>query len=325
MEIIEKFAWRCRKNPKKILFPDALDERVIKAARYLCDKNLAVPVLLGGPIEVREFAERAGLSTRGIKIHCPLHDKNYDKYAEDFYQLKKQQKITKYDVLEIMRNPLYFAAMMLRNGGADMCIAGNLSPASEALEAAVQIIGAQEENKTVSSFLLMSTLDGQSLFIFSDCNMIAAPTPEQLCDIALSAAENYQKLTGQEARVAILSFSTKGSAEHPMSEKTRRAAEIVKEKNPFLIIDGDLQFDAAVLPEVANKKAPDSEVGGKANVFIFPSLNAGNIGYQIAEQLGGYQALGPFIQGLNKPMHNLSRACTVEDIINMSIAASCMA
>ncbi len=324
MNLLENCKERSKKNPMRVVFPDSKDERVLKAARYLCDEKMAVQVLIGGPFEIRDEADKYNVTTKGIEIISPKQWPDIKKYAAEFYELRKHKGLTEEEAENLILDPLNYAAMLLRKDGADICIAGNLSATSSVLKSAIQIIGMPKGTKTVSSFFLMVSPDGNKVYSFSDCAVVPEPTIEQLCEISYSSSENYKKIIGDQPRTALLSFSTKGSAKHQSIDKIKEAVRILKIKYPDLIVDGELQFDAAFIPEVGNKKAPDSKVKGDANVFIFPSLESGNIGYKIAERMGNYMALGPFIQGLNKQMHDLSRGCSWEDIVNITVLASCM-
>jgi phosphate acetyltransferase len=215
---------------------------------------------------------------------------------------------------ETMKRDLFFAAMMLREGLVDGSVAGSFASTADVMKAGIQIVGMPEGISIVSSFFLMLFKD--RTFSFADCAVVPNPDAEQLADIAISTADNHKKLTGEEPLVAMLSFSTKGSATHELVDKVIKATELVKSKRPDLQVDGELQFDAAIIESIGKRKAPNSTVAGKANVLIFPDLNAGNIGYKIAERLGGAQAVGPMVQGLRKPFFDLSRGCSVDDIVN---------
>lgn len=324
MNLIETCKNRCFQNPRRVVFPDAKDGRVLNAAKILIDEKIAEPILIGGPFELREEADKHKISTRGMSLLAPLQCKDLKQYARQLFEARKHKGLTLEKAEEQLLNPLYFGASLVKNNAADMCIAGNLSTTADVLRAAIQVIGLQEGIETVSSFFLMLSSDGEKVFAFADCAVVPEPTAEQLSDIAYTTASNYNNILSAVPKVTMLSFSTKGSADHPAVEKIRGAVSISNQKYPELILDGEFQFDAAFVPAIGKQKAPGSRIQGDANVFIFPSLEAGNIGYKIAQRLGGYMALGPFIQGLKNPMHDLSRGCSVEDIVNSAIISSCM-
>jgi phosphate acetyltransferase len=323
MSFLETLFSKTAAFSRSILFPDALDERTLAAARALADRSIVKPILCGEAEALRQMAKDRALSLEGVDILDPKDSERLALYAEDLYELRKEKGVTREGALELALNPLYFAALALRRGDADGAVGGSISATSDVLRAGIQALGVQAGIKTVSSFFLMVFPDRE--LAFADCGVVPAPTPPQLADIAIATAQNYERLTGNAPVVAFLSFSTKGSAEHESVARVREALQITRERSPNLIADGELQFDAAFVPSVGARKAPGSPVAGKANVFIFPDLNAGNIGYKIAERLGGAQALGPIVQGLSKPYLDLSRGCKTEDIVAMAAIAALMA
>ena len=324
------FINRCKEIAKRkkpvVVFADSLDERVIKAARIIGNEKIGVPILLGAPFSLRDYAEDHNLSTKGLKIMSPLHDPNFFKNVKLFQKKREKKGLSLPEAEGKLRNPLYYSAMMVETGVADLCIAGNVSSTADVIRAGIQVIGTAPGTKTVSSFFIMQSPDEQKLYAFGDCSIVPRPTSEQLADIAINTAKNFTRITGEEAVVALLSFSTDGSAKHEMVDKVANAIRIIKERKPDLnLIESEVQFDAAIIPEIAQQKMKGKNGNaGKANVLIFPSLNSGNIGYKIAERLGGFKAMGPFGQGLAKPVQDLSRGCSVEDIVNTYIAVTAL-
>ncbi|SMO36405.1 phosphate acetyltransferase [Gracilimonas mengyeensis] len=314
MDIIQDIRNRAQSSLKTIVLPRSSDPRVIQAAEFLHNEKLVRPVLI---------KNEGAVIPEELTIVDPETDDNLKKYADAFYERRKHKGITREEAVKTVKDPLYFAASMIAAGDADGAVAGSVSTTGEVLRAAIQAVGLKEGSNVVSSTFLMSFDDGR-VFTYGDCAVVPYPNSEQLATIAMDSAQTHKKVTGKDQKVSMLSFSTKGSAVHERIELVTKALEIVKSHNLDFPVDGELQFDASIVPEIAKRKAPDSEVAGKANVFIFPNLDAGNIGYKITERLAGATATGPIIQGLAKPMMDLSRGCSWEDIVNTACVSALM-
>jgi phosphate acetyltransferase len=313
--LVDNIKLKARQLKKHIILPDALDERAIQAARIIVDEQLANISLIGNEEAIRSKAQQLGVKLENVNVVDPEKSDTLKDFVQKYYDLRKTKGMLFEQAQSIMKQPLFFGAMMVRQGLADGSVAGSLSTTGDVLRAGIQIVGMPEGITVVSSFFLM--IFPKTTYSFADCAVVPDPNSEQLADIAISTAENHQKLTRENARVAMLSFSTKGSASHALVDKVQQATLLVKQKRPDIQVDGELQLDAAIVPSIGSKKAPGSPIAGTANVLIFPDLNAGNIGYKLTQRLAGAEAVGPIIQGLKKPCYDLSRGCSVNDIVSV--------
>ena len=315
---------------RRIVLPETNDERVIRAASQILKEGLAQVILVGNQEAIMHSAKAYEVSLSGVKIVDPYNFERLNDYVNKLVELRSKKGMTPEEAKKLLQtDPNFFGAMLVKMGDADGMVSGSASPTANVLRAAIQVIGTQPGVKTVSSVFIMELSQFKDLFgsilVFGDCSVIPVPTSEQLADIATSAAETAVRIAGINPRVALLTFSTKGSAKHECVDRVIEAGRILREwKVPFRF-DDELQADAALVKSVGEIKAPLSDVSGNANVLIFPTLSAGNIGYKLVQRLAGANAYGPIIQGLNAPVNDLSRGCSVEDIVVLTAITSAQA
>jgi phosphate acetyltransferase len=328
MNLIEKIIERAKADKQRIVLPEGTERRTLQAADQLLRDGVAEIILLGNPQEIQQLAKEMELENLGKAtiIHPKEHDKK-EAYTDLLLELRKKKGMTLDEAALLVEDPLYLACLMIWNGDADGEIAGAQNTTGDVLRPALQIIKTSPGVKVVSGAFIMFTQTPQygeeGTLIFADCAVMPNPNAEELASIALASAQTMKSLVGVEPLVAMLSFSTKGSAEHEMIDKVREATRIAKEIDPLLQIDGELQADAALVPSVGASKAPGSTIAGKANVLVFPTLESGNIAYKLVQRLGNAEAVGPVLQGMAAPVNDLSRGCSVEDIYRMvAIAAN---
>ena len=326
MSILEDLQQKAISLGRHIVLPEGDDPRTVEAAKEITAKSLARLTILGTPSKIEKHAQACDFDLSKVTVIDPTNSPNIEKYADELVKLREKKGMTKEKALETVKQVLFFGAMMVRFGEADGSVAGAAHTTGDVMRAGIQVIGLASGINSVSSCFMMVVPEfmGETnkVFLFADGAVIPNPTSDQLGSIAVSTARTMKALVGQEPRVAMLSFSTKGSAEHEDIDKVRAGLKAAKAIDPDLIIDGELQVDAAIIPKIANSKAPGSPVEGKANVLVFPDLDAGNIAYKIVQRMAKAEAIGPIIQGLAKPANDLSRGCSPSDIVNVVAIAS---
>lgn len=328
MGLINKLKEQVAPLQKRIVLPEVDDRRVVEAAGQILAEGFAVPILVCSEAEKQQVAVACNVNLDGAEVANPATCQAMDKMVEELVMLRSKKGMTPEKAREILTtNKLYYGAMLVRLGYADGMVAGCRNSTANVLRSAIQVVGTKKGMKTVSSYMMMFTNARQygerGTVIFSDCGVIPNPKPEQLADIACTAVQNARNVAGfRDPRVALLSFSTKGSAKSPEVDKVVEAVNILKSRNVDFSFDGELQLDAAIVPSVGAQKAPGSKVAGRANVMVFPDLQSANIGYKLVQRFAGAKAIGPLIQGLAKPIHDLSRGCSTQDIVDVVAVAA---
>ena len=321
MQLMKKIWEAAKLNKKKIVLPEGNEERTIVAAQKIYNLGLAHPILIGDTQEILAKAKELDVDLSKVQIIDPNESENLEKYINEFYELRKAKGVTMEKAERIVRDPLYFATMMVKLDDADGMVSGAVHTTGDLLRPGLQIIKTAPGVSCVSSFFIMETPSSQygddGVLFFADCAVNPMPTEDMLASIAIATSDNAKLLCKIDPKVAMLSFSTMGSADHEVVDKVRNATMKAKELRPDLDIDGELQLDAAIVPKVAKQKAPESKVAGNANVLVFPDLQSGNIGYKLVQRFANAEAIGPVCQGFAKPINDLSRGCSIEDIVNV--------
>ncbi len=317
-----KTLWEAAKsNKKRIVLPEGEEPRTLVASQKITEEGLATVILVGNTEAIHSKAAELNVNLDGVEVIDPQTSEKTQVYANAFYELRKSKGMTIEKAEKVVRDPLYYGTMMVKLGDADGMVSGAIHTTGDLLRPGLQIIKTAPGVSVVSSFFIMlvpgSEYGQDGMLLFSDCAVNPNPDAEQLASIAIATADTAKGLLNMDAKVAMLSFSSMGSASHELVDKVRTATEIAKERRPDLLIDGELQLDAAIVPKVASQKAPNSKVAGKANVLVFPDLQAGNIGYKLVQRFANAEAIGPVCQGFAKPINDLSRGCSSDDIVNV--------
>ena len=321
MSFIDELKNKAKQNIKTIILTESEDKRVLEAAEKVTKEGFAKILLIGNVEEANKLAKENDIDISGIEIIDPETSNKFEEYAEAFYELRKAKGITIEDARKMVKDNMYFGTMMVKQGDADGLVSGACHSTANTLRPALQILKTAPGTKLVSAFFLMvvpnCTYGENGIFVFGDSGLVENPTSDQLSEIAISSSKSFEQLTGKQSKVALLSYSTYGSAHSELTEKVVEATKLLKEKAPDLICDGELQLDAAIIPEISASKAPGSPVKGEANTLIFPDLNAGNIGYKLVQRLAKAEAYGPLCQGIARPVNDLSRGCNSDDIVGV--------
>lgn len=318
MSFIDQIKQRAKKEIKTIVLPEATDVRILEAAQIVKNEGYAKVILVGQEEQVRQIAKEKGIDIGNTQIIDPEKSDKINEYANTLYELRKNKGMTEEQAKQLVLDPVYYGMIMVKLGEADGLVSGAAHSTSDTLRPALQILRTAPGTKLVSAFFIMVVPNcehgANGTFVFGDCGLNEEPNAEALSEIAISSSKSFEQLVGEEAKVAMLSYSTYGSAHSASTEKVIEATKLVKAKVPNLLVDGEMQLDAAIIPEVAESKAKGSPVGGKANVLVFPDLGAGNIGYKLVQRLAKAEAYGPLCQGIAKPVNDLSRGCSSQDV-----------